>query len=152
MASKNPVKGFIRCHMPDCGCISTVHAVGEHKILTVGEPPKNQRNTGRLYFNCPNCGFQQGKGEQFQAFIKANMSETKEGLNSPETNKTKVSEPAAPPVVAEPKPVIEAVTETEPKPVKTRLEALTPYLAAAAALIALFLFIHKGTTKQHATA
>ncbi|MGR5411621.1 hypothetical protein ACPV52_02665 [Vibrio astriarenae] len=152
MASKNPVKGFIHCHMPDCGAVATVHAVGEHKILTTGEPPKNQRNTGRLYFNCPCCGFQQGKGEPFQAFIKANMSETEEGLKRPETNKTEASKPAAPPMVAEAKPVIEAVTETEPKPVKTRFETLTPYLAAAAALIALFLFIHKGTTKNHATA
>lgn len=152
MASKNPIKGFIHCHMPDCGCVSTVHAVGEHKILTTGEPPKNQRNTGRLYFNCPNCGFQQGKGEQFQAFIKANMSETKDGLKDVEANETEVSKPKAPPVVAEPMPTVEVIQETKPKAEKTRLETLTPYLAAAAALIALLIFINKGTTKNHATA
>lgn len=80
MKSKNPIKGYIKCHLPDCEHIATVHAVGEHKVEETGEAPKNIRNLGRLYYNCPEHGFQQGKGAQFQAYITANMATDKADL------------------------------------------------------------------------
>ncbi len=150
MASKNPVKGFVRCHMPNCGQVATVHAVGEHRIITEGNPPRNKRNTGRLYYNCPSCGFQQGKGEAFQTFITASMQPSREALNA-------VSEPAPmPAVIPKPKPV-EAVkhdTVTQepapPKPNPSRLEAVKPYLLALVALVTLFLmFQPKKDTQAH---
>ena len=40
MASKNPIKGYIACPTHGCGEVCTIHAVGEHKILEGGDPPK----------------------------------------------------------------------------------------------------------------
>ncbi|EGA69587.1 hypothetical protein VISI1226_13733 [Vibrio sinaloensis DSM 21326] len=143
MASKNPIKGYIRCHMPDCGAVATVHAVGEHKIVTEGTPPKNKRNTGRLYYNCPCCGFQQGKGESFQQFIQTNMKTDKAELKPLETNDHQ-GEKRHPvtqdkPVIAPPKP---ATTEP-PKPINTRLAAAKPYFFGLLALITLFFLLNK---------
>ncbi|MCG3758855.1 hypothetical protein EXA21_04700 [Vibrio cincinnatiensis] len=140
--SKNPIKGYVCCHMPDCGAVSTVHAVGEHKIITAGEPPKNKRNVGRLYYNCPNCGFQQGKGEAFQSWIKSHMKESKgelkplEALPAVASNGDGVT--LYEPEEAENKPALELATETPAKPIKTRLEAAKPWLIAMGAL-ALFI-------------
>ncbi len=52
--SKNPVRGYILC--PVCNSVSTVHQVGEGKLIATGEPPKNTRNTGKMYYKCPSCG------------------------------------------------------------------------------------------------
>ena len=53
MASKNPIKGYIACPTHGCGEVCTIHAVGEHKILEGGDPPKNKRRLGQLYTICP---------------------------------------------------------------------------------------------------
>lgn len=150
MASKNPVKGFIRCHMPDCGAIATVHAVGEHRILTEGSPPKNKRNTGRLYYNCPCCGFQQGKGAAFQAHIESQMKPTKAEFKPLEAAPAKVQESHA---VTEPKPVSKpetkptvTATETPLKPDIDRLKAAKPYIYGLLALIGLFFLLNKKDT------
>lgn len=140
--SKNPVKGFVRCHMPNCGSVSTVHAVGEHKILEAGEPPKNKRNVGRLYYNCPHCGFQQGKGEAFQSWIRSNMKTSKAELEALEALPQVVSDGDAvtldKPVEADKKPALTLATETPDKPINTRFEAVKPWLIAAGA-VALFI-------------
>ncbi|UTM57033.1 hypothetical protein L4174_014715 [Photobacterium sp. CCB-ST2H9] len=54
--SKNPTRGYIRCTVPDCGEVCTVHMTGEHRLMESGEPPKNPRNIGKLYYRCPRCG------------------------------------------------------------------------------------------------
>ncbi|HFQ4801797.1 TPA: hypothetical protein ACGUTO_000109 [Vibrio vulnificus] len=50
----NPVRGHVRC--PVCTTPSTVHRVGEGKLIAEGEPTKNGRNLGLHYYRCPNCG------------------------------------------------------------------------------------------------
>ncbi len=37
-AFANPVRGAVRC--PVCSSLSTVHQVGEGKLIAEGEPPK----------------------------------------------------------------------------------------------------------------
>lgn len=142
--SKNPVKGFVRCHMPNCGSISTVHAVGEHKILEAGEPPKNKRNVGRLYYNCPHCGFQQGKGEAFQSWIRSNMKTSKAELEALEALPPVVSDgdkvTPSKPAEADNKPALTLATEMPDKPVNTRLETVKPWLIAAGALALFILY------------
>lgn len=113
MASKNPIKGYVRCHMPDCNHVASVHAVGEHRILQEGQPPKNKRNTGRLYYNCPSCGFQQGKGQTFQDWITSHMKASKSDFD----------EVTASPKQEEPKPLPKPLVEVAPKPEPTKLEA-----------------------------
>ncbi|NAW63900.1 hypothetical protein [Photobacterium halotolerans] len=54
--SKNPTRGYIRCTVPECGEVCTVHMTGEHRLMESGEPPKNPRNIGKLYYRCPRCG------------------------------------------------------------------------------------------------
>ena len=50
----NPVRGYLGC--PVCQSVATVHQVGEGKLIELGEPPKNNRNLGLLYYKCPKCG------------------------------------------------------------------------------------------------
>lgn len=50
----NPVRGYIACAV--CSSPSTVHNVGEGKLIATGEPPKNGRNIGLMYSCCPKCG------------------------------------------------------------------------------------------------
>lgn len=50
----NPVRGYVTC--PTCNLAATVHQVGEGKLMSLGEPPKNARNLGLLYYRCPECG------------------------------------------------------------------------------------------------
>lgn len=142
--SKNPVRGYVCCHMPNCGAVSTVHAVGEHKIMTAGEPPKNKRNVGRLYYNCQNCGFQQGKGDTFQSWITSHMKESKAELKPLETlpvlvlngdDVTNIEHKGA-----ENKPIITLADDKPPKPVKTRLEAAKPWLVAMGAIALLIIY------------
>ncbi|CAK2315901.1 hypothetical protein L3V35_12365 [Vibrio sp. L5-1] len=50
----NPVRGHVSC--PVCQTTATVHQVGEGRLIAGGEPPKNSRNLGLLYYRCPDCG------------------------------------------------------------------------------------------------
>lgn len=50
----NPVRGHVLC--PVCSCASTVHMVGEGRMIDTGEAVKNERNLGLLYYKCPSCG------------------------------------------------------------------------------------------------
>lgn len=73
MASKNPIKGYIACPTHGCDEICTVHAVGEHKLIEGGEPPKNKRRLGQLYTICPSCKTNQSAGKPFQDWLHNNM-------------------------------------------------------------------------------
>ncbi|WP_050920418.1 hypothetical protein [Vibrio campbellii] len=50
----NPTRGYVPC--PVCSRVSTVHMVGEGKLIETGETVKNGRNLGLLYYKCPSCG------------------------------------------------------------------------------------------------
>ncbi|OIN23730.1 hypothetical protein [Vibrio barjaei] len=54
MKTPNPVRGYVDC--PVCQSAATVHMVGEGRMIDTGEPPKNSRNLGKLYYRCPECG------------------------------------------------------------------------------------------------
>ncbi|OLQ70310.1 hypothetical protein BIT28_16425 [Photobacterium proteolyticum] len=66
----NPVRGAVRC--PVCLSASTVHQVGEGQLIATGEPPKNSRNLGLLYYRCPDCG-NSSISKKVSEFITANM-------------------------------------------------------------------------------
>ncbi len=73
----NPVRGYIHC--PVCQLESTVHQVGEGQLMATGEPPKNSRNLGILYYRCPDCGTS-SMSKKTSAFIEANIKAAKEEL------------------------------------------------------------------------
>lgn len=50
----NPTRGYLLC--PVCQSTSTAHQCGEGQLIATGEPPKNSRNIGLLYYRCPECG------------------------------------------------------------------------------------------------
>lgn len=76
MASKNPIKGYVKCQTKGCTEICTVHAVGEHKAQTTGEVPKNKRRLGQLYTICPVCKTNQSSGEKVQKWLADAMRPT----------------------------------------------------------------------------
>ena len=73
MASKNPIKGYIACPTHGCDEVCTIHAVGEHKILEGGDPPKNKRRLAQLYTICPRCKTNQSAGKPFQDWLTNHM-------------------------------------------------------------------------------
>ncbi len=141
--SKNPKHGYIRCF--SCGEPSTVHIVGEARLLAQGEPPKNKRNTGRYYYVCPNCGTSQPKNAQER--IQASLVEDVSQLLPLEANDGVVSR------VGELKPF----TVTKPEETKVQIGRIEPdntnkpkvtlsqswlYLGGAAALVLIFTLIN----------
>ncbi|OIN25831.1 hypothetical protein [Vibrio barjaei] len=79
----NPVRGYVTC--PVCSETATVHMIGEGKLLAEGEPPKNPRNLGLLYYRCPNCGNSQ-MSKSVNQYITDHMSE-----DEPETASASVT-------------------------------------------------------------
>ncbi len=75
----NPVRGHVSC--PVCHSHSTVHRVGEGKLIAEGEPTKNGRNLGLLYYKCPDCG-NSPMSKSINAFVESNMVDSVEGLPS----------------------------------------------------------------------
>ncbi len=141
--SKNPKHGYIRCF--SCGEPSTVHIVGEAKLLEQGEPPKNKRNTGRYYYVCPSCGTCQPKNAQER--ISAALVDDVNQLPPLEANNGAVSD------VEEVKPL----TVSKPEETKSQVERIAPdntdkpkvtlnktwlYLGGAAALVLIFALIN----------
>jgi len=82
MASKNPIKGYIACPTEGCGEVCTVHAVGEHRVLEGGDPPKNKRRLGQLYTICPNCKANQSAGKPFQEWLTNHMKSTRDEVDT----------------------------------------------------------------------
>ncbi|UQV21277.1 hypothetical protein [Vibrio sp. J383] len=65
---ENPVRGYIAC--PVCQSAATTHQVGEGQLIASGEPPKNSRNIGLMYYRCPECG-NSSNSKKVTEFIKA---------------------------------------------------------------------------------
>ncbi|CAH7099270.1 conserved hypothetical protein [Vibrio chagasii] len=112
MASKNPIKGYIACPTHGCDEICTVHAVGEHKLIEGGEPPKNKRRLGQLYTICPSCKTNQSAGKPFQDWLHNHMVSTPEKATT--GYKNSVDEEPHP--TKPPKP-----NDNQPAPVTIRL-------------------------------
>ncbi|WP_283130701.1 hypothetical protein [Enterovibrio norvegicus] len=112
----NPVRGVLSC--PVCSSKATAHQCGEGQLIATGEPPKNSRNVGLMYYRCPECG-NSSISKKITEYIEANMSPPDSEPLPFETANNKVFEPST---------VIEQVTEqtetlTEPQAV---IETLPP--------------------------
>ncbi|EMK6668555.1 hypothetical protein V9J75_002032 [Vibrio fluvialis] len=73
----NPVRGFVPC--PVCQTVSTVHQVGEGKLMAEGEPPKNGRNLGLKYYRCPQCG-NSSMSKSVNEYVEKHMAERESDL------------------------------------------------------------------------
>lgn len=88
----NPVRGFIRC--PVCSSAASAHQVGEGQLIATGEPPKNSRNLGLMYYRCPECG-NSSISKKVTEFIQANKVEQVTELPALPANLDKDSTPSA---------------------------------------------------------
>ncbi|MFV0447640.1 MAG: hypothetical protein ACK5MF_04100 [Vibrio sp.] len=141
--SKNPKHGYIRCF--SCSEPSTVHIVGEAKLLEQGEPPKNKRNTGRYYYVCPSCGTCQPKNAQER--ISAALVDDASQLPPLEASNTMVSEveEVKPLTVSKPEeitPQVERIPTSNTDKPKVTLSKTRLYLGGAAALVLIFTLIN----------
>ncbi|CAH6903414.1 conserved hypothetical protein [Vibrio chagasii] len=141
MASKNPIKGYIACPTHGCDEICTVHAVGEHKLIEGGEPPKNKRRLGQLYTICPSCKTNQSAGKPFQDWLHNHMVSSPEqvttGYRNSGNKKTDSNTPSKP---NETKPNKgshnpDKRNENQPEPVNTRLAWSLLLLLSTCALL-----------------
>ncbi|WP_434997531.1 hypothetical protein ACRZ5S_14615 [Vibrio scophthalmi] len=73
----NPVRGYVPC--AHCHAPSTVHSVGEGKLIATGETPKNARNIGKLYYKCPDCG-NQTPSNKVSEYITAHQVDSQSAL------------------------------------------------------------------------
>ncbi|EJB8542896.1 hypothetical protein P3532_07015 [Vibrio parahaemolyticus] len=92
----NPIRGHVSC--PVCHTASTVHRVGEGKLIAEGEPTKNGRNLGLLYYKCPNCG-NSPMSKSINAFVESNMVDSVEQLEVSDTVTIDAELPTVEPVV-----------------------------------------------------
>ncbi|MGI9941866.1 hypothetical protein [Vibrio alginolyticus] len=127
----NPIRGHVSC--PVCQSPSTVHRVGEGKLIAEGEPTKNGRNLGLLYYKCPSCG-NSPMSKSINAFVETNMVDSVEQLEVSDTVIIETESPTVEPVpdivastdmpsiaAAEPveAPSVETEQVTEPEPAPT---------------------------------
>ncbi|TYZ35471.1 hypothetical protein [Vibrio alginolyticus] len=127
----NPIRGHVSC--PVCQSPSTVHRVGEGKLIAEGEPTKNGRNLGLLYYKCPSCG-NSPMSKSINAFVETNMVDSVEQLEMSDAVTIKAESPTVEPVpdivastdmpsiaAAEPveAPSVETEQVTEPEPAPT---------------------------------
>ncbi|WP_447079399.1 hypothetical protein [Vibrio alginolyticus] len=127
----NPIRGHVSC--PVCQSPSTVHRVGEGKLIAEGEPTKNGRNLGLLYYKCPSCG-NSPMSKSINTFVEANMVDSVEQLEVSDAVTIETESPTVEPVheivantdmpsivAAEPveAPSVETEQATEPEPVAT---------------------------------
>ncbi|MDC5853741.1 hypothetical protein [Vibrio europaeus] len=146
MASKNPIKGYIACPTQGCGEVCTVHAVGEHRVLEGGDPPKNKRRLGQLYTICPNCKANQSAGKPFQDWLTNHMKPTREEVATGYKN----SAPQKPYSVTDTKPhetchdgACEENPITDPKPTKITKRTVAGALAFVGGCALLFVLLTK---------
>ncbi|MFH0287307.1 hypothetical protein ACGRSR_06600 [Vibrio owensii] len=147
----NPIRGHVSC--PVCSSPSTVHRVGEGKLIAEGEPTKNGRNLGLLYYKCPSCG-NSPMSKSINSFVESNMVESVDQLNTPElsdavTNENDIStvesvvetvESTDTPSLEQNEVVTVEVPESEsPMPVKKRVFPVKKVLAGLA-IVALLLW------------
>lgn len=147
----NPIRGHVSC--PVCSSPSTVHRVGEGKLIAEGEPTKNGRNLGLLYYKCPSCG-NSPMSKSINSFVESNMVESVDQLNTPESSDTVTNEGN----ISTVEPVVETVESTDtpsleqnevvtvetpksepPMPVKKRVFPVKKVLAGLA-IVALLLW------------
>ncbi|MEZ8687646.1 hypothetical protein AB6D53_08445 [Vibrio splendidus] len=154
MASKNPVKGYIACPTHGCDEICTVHAVGEHKLIEGGEPPKNKRRLGQLYTICPSCKTNQSAGKPFQDWLHNHMVSSPDKATTGYKNSVdKNPDPTKPPKPNETKPDKgssnpDKPKENQPAPVNTRLGWSLLLLLSTCALLWFGLTKKKGVTRE----
>ncbi|EGQ8242076.1 hypothetical protein FCU42_24100 [Vibrio parahaemolyticus] len=140
----NPIRGHVSC--PVCHTASTVHRVGEGKLIAEGEPTKNGRNLGLLYYKCPNCG-NSPMSKSINAFVESNMVDSVEQLEVSDAVTIDAELPTVEPVVetvasidtpsiavAEQveAPSVETEPTTEPEPVKKSPFSVKKVLAGIA--------------------
>ncbi|TPB26356.1 hypothetical protein [Vibrio parahaemolyticus] len=126
----NPIRGHVSC--PVCSLASTVHRVGEGKLIAEGEPTKNGRNLGLLYYKCPSCG-NSPMSKSINAFVETNMVDSVEQLEVSDAVTIEAESPTVEPVpeivastdmpsIAADEPVeapsVESESESVPTPVK----------------------------------
>ncbi|MFH4460164.1 hypothetical protein [Vibrio alginolyticus] len=127
----NPIRGHVSC--PVCQSPSTVHRVGEGKLIAEGEPTKNGRNLGLLYYKCPSCG-NSPMSKSINAFVETNMVDSVEQLEVSDAVTIEAKSPTVEPVpeivastdmpsIAADEPVeapsVETESPTEPEPAPT---------------------------------
>ncbi|HHX8365404.1 TPA: hypothetical protein ACVOZA_004547 [Vibrio alginolyticus] len=116
----NPIRGHVSC--PVCQSPSTVHRVGEGKLIAEGEPTKNGRNLGLLYYKCPSCG-NSPMSKSINAFVEANMVESVEQLEVSDAvtieAKSLTVEPVPESVVSTDTPSVAAAEPVEAPSVET---------------------------------
>ena len=113
----NPIRGHVSC--PVCSSPSTVHRVGEGKLIAEGEPTKNGRNLGLLYYKCPSCG-NSPMSKSINSFVESNMVESVDQLNTPESSDAVTNEGD----ISTVEPVVETVESTD-KPSLEQNEEVT---------------------------
>ncbi|MCR9487650.1 hypothetical protein [Vibrio alginolyticus] len=91
----NPTRGHVSC--PVCQSPSTVHRVGEGKLIAEGEPTKNGRNLGLLYYKCPSCG-NSPMSKSINAFVETNMVDSVEQLEVSDAVTIETESPTVEPV------------------------------------------------------
>ncbi|MDF4750969.1 hypothetical protein P3542_24395, partial [Vibrio parahaemolyticus] len=91
----NPIRGHVSC--PVCQSPSTVHRVGEGKLIAEGEPTKNGRNLGLLYYKCPSCG-NSPMSKSINAFVESNMVDSVEQLEVSDAVTIEAESPTVEPV------------------------------------------------------
>lgn len=91
----NPIRGHVSC--PVCSSASTVHRVGEGKLIVEGEPTKNGRNLGLLYYKCPSCG-NSPMSKSINAFVESNMVDSVEQLEVSDAVTIEAESPTVEPV------------------------------------------------------
>ncbi|MFH4689675.1 hypothetical protein WMY97_22395 [Vibrio diabolicus] len=112
----NPIRGHVSC--PVCSSASTVHRVGEGKLIAEGEPTKNGRNLGLLYYKCPSCG-NSPMSKSINAFVESNMVESVEQLEASDAVTIEVESPTV-------EPVTETVASTDTSSVEVIEQVETP--------------------------
>ncbi|HHX8581238.1 TPA: hypothetical protein ACVO3K_004410 [Vibrio diabolicus] len=116
----NPIRGHVSC--PVCSSASTVHRVGEGKLIAEGEPTKNGRNLGLLYYKCPSCG-NSPMSKSINAFVESNMVDSVEQLEASDAVTIEAESPTVEPVpetvASTDTPSVEAIEQVEAPSVET---------------------------------
>ena len=109
----NPVRGYLPC--PVCQSVATAHQVGEGKLIETGEPPKNNRNLGLLYYKCPKCG-NSSMSKEVHSYVEKHVQPES---NLVSTEEVTVEQVDASLVLTEPLTVIENEPEALPDKVES---------------------------------
>ncbi|MEL6117447.1 hypothetical protein P0Y67_19770 [Photobacterium sp. SP02] len=150
--SKNPTRGYIRCTVPECGEVCTVHMTGEHRLMESGEPPKNPRNIGKLYYRCPRCG-NSTNSTSMHEHIEKHKVDTVQALDDApvQTVSESVREPVKEPVQSVSLSVTQtsedglpALTEPGESAPKIHWKTLYPWLVGLFVLVMILIGLCKG--------